>query len=149
MILLHSIHADVVRIRIVGVCHVLGSRGVRAGEVIVLGNARRLRMCHGRTHNGHPPDAGNGGPDSGHLFNLGEPDHSYHLRVTCSRATDEVCLGLSLSATADWDPSRRGPCRRVPSFPQAPCHRDPCHRDPSRREPSRRVPSCRPVPSGN
>jgi len=47
----------------------------RAGDVIARGNAQRLRVRHGRTHNSHPPDAGNGGPDSGYLFNLGEHEH--------------------------------------------------------------------------
>ena len=76
MVLLHSIHTVVVRIRIVRVLHVIISRDVGAGEVIARGNTRRLRVRHARTHNRYPPDAGNGGPDSGHLFNLGEHKHS-------------------------------------------------------------------------
>jgi hypothetical protein len=48
----------------------------RADDLIARGSEQRLRGRHGRTHNSHPPDAGNDGPDNGHLLNLGEHDYS-------------------------------------------------------------------------
>ena len=72
VVLLLSIHAEVQGIRIVGIPHVVNPRDVRAGDVSVLGNVRRLRVRHTRTYNGHPPETDNGG----HLFNLGGHEHS-------------------------------------------------------------------------
>ena len=88
MLLLQSIDAEVVGIRIGGVLHVGDSRDVRAGEVSALGNAWRLRVRHARTRNGNPPDASNGGPGSCHLFNLGEHDHS-HTKVKVGRLSQQ------------------------------------------------------------
>lgn len=70
--LLLCIHAEVEGIRIVGIPDVVSPGDVRAGDVSALGNVRRLRVRHTRTHNGHPPKANNGG----HLFNLGGHEHS-------------------------------------------------------------------------
>ena len=61
MVLLLSIHAEVEGIRIVGIPHVVNPRDVRAGDVSVLGNVRRLRVRHTRTYDGHPPETDNGG----------------------------------------------------------------------------------------
>ena len=76
-LLRQPIHAEVVRIRISGVLCPTDSRDVRASDVCALGNERRLRMHHAGTHNTEARDASNSGPDSGHVFNPGEHDHSF------------------------------------------------------------------------
>lgn len=75
MVLLFAVGADVVRLRIFRIRHILEPHAWRARELIGRGGAERLPVRHSCTHHARRPDAGNSGTDSGHLSSL--EGHNY------------------------------------------------------------------------